>query len=374
MGMTQHTEMDFIAISDPHFDIDLAGYDRREELFEVWNAVLDYAEKEKIRDVLIAGDLFHRNKPSPKTVAEFIDSIVGRKKLQLEVIGGNHDAHMRLQSSALAPLNSFRSPRYNFYVKPEMGSIGSDDRINVPCFFAPYPVNPDYDDDARKLMKYWDCIFGVGHFNLPNAEVGDGLHLTDPGGKVFPDYLDQGGIFINGHYHFAQEVQLKKTKVIVPGSLIRLNFGDKTEKTFLRLRAVLKKGVFTNLKWERVETPKVKRLIVLKVDLRKKNKIKLPSQKTFKNSVVRVDCVMDATSDVTEFYAIQDKMRKWADHLMPSTPKVVSVRVADERATLKADLKPEKALEQFVNESSLDDKFKKTIVKKGTGILERLAD
>ena len=371
MAVKKHTEKDAIAISDPHFDIDLAGYDRGPELLEVWNAVLDYAGSQKIRDVLIAGDIFHRNKPTPNATADFIKSVVRREWLRLQAIGGNHDAHIRLKSSALAPLDAFDLDRFSFHTQPCLSNIAG----SVPCLFLPYPVSPDYDDKIKIVKSNWKSpYFAMGHFNIPNAEVGDGLYLSNPGGAVIPNFLDKkGSIIINGHYHFGQELKFGKATVLIPGSLIRLNFGDTTKKEFIQLRFIFKGEALTDIEYERVETPKVKRLIALKVDLRKGNKIKLPSAKTFKNSIVRVDCVMDTTSDMADFYEIQDKVRKHADHIMPSTPKVVSARVADDNAKIKADLKPAEALEQFAKDAPLDDVFRKAVIKKGTGILERVA-
>ena len=106
--------MKLIHCSDLHLDADLRSrFDpdeasqRRAELLHTFRRLCSYARQNGVRCILICGDLFDTQTPSPAAVRAVEDLICTHKEILFFVLRGNHDGGAPLFSSRPCPDNCF---------------------------------------------------------------------------------------------------------------------------------------------------------------------------------------------------------------------------------------------------------------------------
>lgn len=104
--------MKIIHTSDLHLDSPLTSKlsrlkakERRGELISGFRAIADTAEKENVRAVIIAGDLFDNDSVSQKTL-NYIMSVIGKcRSVEFLYLSGNHEKKRLLESGVERPEN-----------------------------------------------------------------------------------------------------------------------------------------------------------------------------------------------------------------------------------------------------------------------------
>lgn len=106
--------MKIIHCSDLHLDADLRSrFDREEasqrraELMHTFRRLCSYARQNSVRCILICGDLFDTQTPSPAAIRAVEDLICTHKEILFFLLRGNHDAETALFAVRPRPDNCF---------------------------------------------------------------------------------------------------------------------------------------------------------------------------------------------------------------------------------------------------------------------------
>lgn len=183
-------------------------------LIKVLNNIAMYAIKNEITTFVIAGDLFH-TKSIIHSLAQsmLLDFIKKYDEIEFIIIDGNHDMSSKAGDgvSALKCLDDVDNV-IMIHDPIEMDNV------------AYVPWNPKV---MKEFIKNSKADYLVSHFGLNEAMLNSGISIiSDIGLKDISHFKK---CFI-GHYHSPQEVG----NVIIPGSIIQLDWGEKgEEKRFL---------------------------------------------------------------------------------------------------------------------------------------------
>jgi len=88
-------DLRFIHLADVHLGYKQYGLEERaDDFFKAFDEVIRYAEREHIKTMIVAGDLFHKKDLTPDTLARTEDSLAKSKEAGIDVIvvEGNHDS------------------------------------------------------------------------------------------------------------------------------------------------------------------------------------------------------------------------------------------------------------------------------------------
>lgn len=183
-------------------------------LIKVLNNIAMHAIKNEITNFVIAGDLFH-TKSIIHSLAQsmLLDFIKKYDEIEFIIIDGNHDMSSKAGDgvSALKCLDDVDNV-IMIHDPIEMDNV------------AYVPWNPKV---MKEFIKNSKADYLVSHFGLNEAMLNSGISIiSDIGLKDISHFKK---CFI-GHYHSPQEVG----NVIIPGSIIQLDWGEKgEEKRFL---------------------------------------------------------------------------------------------------------------------------------------------
>jgi len=234
--------MKLLCTGDWHFGLKVGGYDYHEDIVKAVQCIIDAADNTD--GIVIGGDLFHSNNPSPRSYAavmELLDQLMAPAVL----IVGNHDTGTETMqvmkegkpirvpmSNALEPLKKarFRTDVKVFDV-PMVESIGDS---KEQFLFVPYMsdvlAKHEMDLSAQEAVDRAfsdatseDVRAGFTHLDLSEAIPGSeqavmrGATLSMPVGAgrlSFP--------VVNQHIHKRQVVN----GIIHPGSIVATDFSD----------------------------------------------------------------------------------------------------------------------------------------------------
>jgi DNA repair exonuclease SbcCD nuclease subunit len=225
-------------VSDAHYGLKSAGFDRTEEVHKIMIGLVDYVEKNDIDIFIHGGDLGHIANPSSQIHGLWIDLFN-----RLEDSGtlsyfllGNHDVtNIGSEYGSLAPLYELGLASVKPIVKPSF--ILPDDAM-VNLLFLPYNSRnhlgrtiDEASNDIVDFAKGNHNVLVFTHLNPVGAEVNDDFILR-PVSAVVPESIKELsplGIF-SGHIHKPQKIA---TNHWIVGSPICTDFGDVTDKRFL---------------------------------------------------------------------------------------------------------------------------------------------
>ena len=110
--------MKIIHTADLHLDSRIDGLDaekariRRGEIVRSFERLCDYAAKNSVQAVIIAGDAFDTARVTAKTLGRFLQAIRACKGVEFLYLAGNHD-----ESAAIAEQNAELPPNLKFFGK-----------------------------------------------------------------------------------------------------------------------------------------------------------------------------------------------------------------------------------------------------------------
>jgi len=150
--------------------------------------------------LIILGDIYHYRKPDPEEMNLFRD-FLKRVKVPIEMIIGNHD--MKGNHSALDEFWKFTHP-------------------NIQCRRPPY------------ILQYSGLNLYLNHCTVEGAEIGpcDMVLGLKEEIKVKELKALNCDFFLCGHIHKAQVIA---DNIIYPGSIERVDFGERNEKKYVVL-------------------------------------------------------------------------------------------------------------------------------------------
>ncbi len=208
--------MKFICIADVHLslysqDNIIEGIPRRMYYInKVLNDIAQYAKDNNIQHIAIAGDTFH-TKSIIHSLAQsmLLDYVRSHPDIIFIIIDGNHDMSSKSGDGVSALKCLDNEP--NVIMIHETREIGN-------ISFVPWHPKKMKKDIKDSKMDYL-----VSHFGLNEAMLNSGISIvSDIGMKDLKHFKK---CFI-GHYHLPQEIG----NVIIPGSIIQLDWGEKGEK------------------------------------------------------------------------------------------------------------------------------------------------
>lgn len=232
---------------------------------------------------IIAGDIFDKKHPTIKELVVFSEHLQNIQAEKIILIRGNH---VKI-SKEYSALDLFKY----------------DKRVSI-CDFSEIGT----DNIRRNIFITHETILetlvGVNNINIPGKSL-----------EEFKDY----DLVISGHIHKPQFIKNKNTQVIVPGSIERVNFGERDEKKFYWIVNITKTG---------------------KINITKKE---LPTRKMLK-VVYNID---DGTRTVN------DKQQDPKSSLEATTGAIVQLILRGKKSTIKK-VNYDKLIKPFKDVYSLD--------------------
>ena len=161
--------MKIIHCSDLHLDADLRSrFDREEasqrraELMHTFRRLCSYARQNSVRCILICGDLFDTQTPSPAAIRAVEDLICTHKEILFFLLRGNHDAETALK-----------------HVREAVAS-GLDVSCDLMCA-TPLQTGASWKESLRDVLA---C--GVGHVSVYPLQIEEGTPLSREVGDSEP--------------------------------------------------------------------------------------------------------------------------------------------------------------------------------------------
>jgi DNA repair exonuclease SbcCD nuclease subunit len=199
------------------------------------NFIFNYAIKNKINFVIIAGDVYDNNSPT-QNIKELFAKLVSKvlaAKIHVIIISGNHDNVVFNDISHLSIDNKY----LHVIVKPKTIVIDN-------TYFHCLPYLRDYKLVNNLLIKKFiqgrnlkgeDNIF-IGHFPIQGAIIGSTQKISmesviyESSMRGF-DYVALGDIHIMQKIGGSKRIS-KGNEIWYSGSIVRNNFGELDEKSF----------------------------------------------------------------------------------------------------------------------------------------------
>jgi DNA repair exonuclease SbcCD nuclease subunit len=182
--------------------------------------IIEYCNNKDIREVVFCGDLLHTSNVTAEVSQAAYEAFKGFKenKIDLTIIVGNHDQASR--SGETHALSWFRD--HGLVIDTSMVPADNRTVAGLDATFLPYT-------DDKEQLESWLQGFRDGflflHQGVGGVEVNSkGFTLNE---ILTPDMVpDRCALAFTGHYHSHRAVA---SNLIIPGSTVQLNWGDKNE-------------------------------------------------------------------------------------------------------------------------------------------------
>lgn len=185
----------------------------------IWHKVsLDFAEwlkgqlnKQGIRDIVIAGDIFHnRNEVSVQTLHTVTSFFNILRDFNIVILVGNHDAYYkdRIDVNSVNILSGYR----NIHVISETTMIKAFDKS---ISFVPW---------SAKVSEIPETDLMFGHFEIMSFKMNKSKICSH--GVSSSDLLSKSRLIMSGHFHYRDERRYQNGTIIYLGSPYQLDFGD----------------------------------------------------------------------------------------------------------------------------------------------------
>lgn len=227
--------------------IDTNGLESKvNETFKQIDYIINYAIKNKIKNIFILGDIFNGKRPFPLYYQMFIErlNVLEKNKITTTLVYGNHESS-NSSEGALSPIGEI-GYRYIKVIdkvcRVELGDFSNDCRI----VFVPHITkkminvksNVEYDEaigfyikkEVDKLINESKRNIIMGHLLYQGAISGSEDILLEGGINLFPEISKKNisKIFL-GHIHKSQLLKYGNVDVVYCGSIIRCDFGERVE-------------------------------------------------------------------------------------------------------------------------------------------------
>lgn len=201
--------------------------------------------------IIVLGDVFHISKPPPTYIARVIRLLRGLLKsfpdIGVLMFPGNHDYNGKAgQEHATAPIAEALSDMENFTYVSETATyrIGPNRTLHVVphgCEISLTNLDPDEENYLLCHTTFEGATHGVEEILL--ADQARDI------GEIPEGYFD--AIF-SGHIHKAQAFEYRGQMVFYPGSIDRVDFGERAEEKSV---LVVDFDANESMQWNRVVVP-----------------------------------------------------------------------------------------------------------------------
>jgi exonuclease SbcD len=214
-------------------------YERKEDFLRSFDAVIDYALKNKPDLFLVSGDLFDNIQPRNPTRARTMDQfrMLHEKGVRVFLVSGHHDTPKSVEQGS-SPISVYANSRYVTFFqdfnKPTSLTFtvnGKEVQVAGISFNPVLPWGSDPLQDT-KLTPHCDVNIFMLHYSIEGFSGYGKFEPLVRANSLPKDFQ----LVAAGHLHRHQRSKVGVTQVIYPGSTERVNFSEETEdKGFLWL-------------------------------------------------------------------------------------------------------------------------------------------
>lgn len=192
--------------------------ERRREILNTFERMVDYARENNIKVILLSGDVFDKDKPSIKDKTYFYKVIKNNKDIDFIYLNGNHDKDGSYVEDDIENLKTFNKNNFTYYNYGNICISGIEiDSINYKSFYSKLNL------DKNKI-----------NIVLLHGEISDSFASN----KIKLDQLKNKGIdyLALGHIHSFKEGEIdERGFYCYPGCLEGRGFDECGEKGFIEL-------------------------------------------------------------------------------------------------------------------------------------------
>ncbi|MEE9174919.1 MAG: exonuclease SbcCD subunit D [Thermodesulfobacteriota bacterium] len=296
----------FIHLSDIHIGLQTHGKinpatgknTRLEDIVKSLDFVFDYALKESVDLVLIAGDIFHRENPHPTEEIEFarrVVNLVEESRTKVVMVLGNHDyPSAGGKASAVEIFPALDIEGVTIVRKPGLHTLDTENgQVQIACLpwagrsglvskdeyksLSTQEIQIEIEkrliaiirDLASKTDNSNPAIF-LGHLSVRNAKLSgterDTITISDP---IIPVSELNNGAFnyvALGHIHRFQNLNKDDFPPIVySGSIERIDFTEEKEKKGFVIGEIVESEEGWKCEYEFIETP-ARKFLTIEID------------------------------------------------------------------------------------------------------------
>lgn len=284
--------MRFVFVTDSHIanDKPSSRFDNyNEAIFNKWEFVCKYAEKEKIKNIVFGGDLCHTHKLSTELMNRFI-SMIQQHSVNFYYILGNHDMQTGNDNYVDKTNVGFLSKAKCFYpldtVEPirisncYITGINYTKAKSADAFFSWRRDFSDFKPEPNIPMVL------VIHAGIADRE----LKFK---GKIACHSVDNietdADLLLCGHYHLGSKIKdgtyfNKNYRIVVPGSMARVAINEGKHKPKL-VDVSIGPG---KLKTKLITIPHLSYRDVFDIDTKEEEKIVLKKKEQFIETLSRI--------------------------------------------------------------------------------------
>ncbi|MEE8136598.1 MAG: exonuclease SbcCD subunit D [Thermodesulfobacteriota bacterium] len=296
----------FIHLSDIHIGLQTHGKinpatgknTRLEDIVKSLDFVFDYALKESVDLVLIAGDIFHRENPHPTEEIEFarrVVNLVEKSRTKVVMVLGNHDyPSAGGKASAVEIFPALDIEGVTIVRKPGLHTLDTENgQVQIACLpwagrsglvskdeyksLSTQEIQIEIEkrliaiirDLSSKTDNSNPAIF-LGHLSVRNAKLSgteiDTITISDP---IIPVSELNNGAFnyvALGHIHRFQNLNKDDFPPIVySGSIERIDFTEEKEKKGFVIGEIVESEEGWKCEYEFIETP-ARKFLTIEID------------------------------------------------------------------------------------------------------------
>jgi len=296
----------FIHLSDIHIGLQTHGKinpatgknTRLEDIVKSLDFVFDYALKESVDLVLIAGDIFHRENPHPTEEIEFarrVVNLVEESRIKVVMVLGNHDyPSAGGKASAVEIFPALDIEGVTIVRKPGLHTLDTENgQVQIACLpwagrsglvskdeyksLSTQEIQIEIEkrliaiirDLSSKVDNSNPAIF-LGHLSVRNAKLSgterDTITISDP---IVPVSELNNGAFnyvALGHIHRFQNLNKDDFPPIVySGSIERIDFTEEKEKKGFVIGEIVESEEGWKCEYEFIETP-ARKFLTIEID------------------------------------------------------------------------------------------------------------
>ena len=215
------------------------GLNEREiQTLSLLNETVEYAINCNADGVVFAGDMYHKNMPSPTLVNKVNEIMIklSKNKIKTFVLDGNHDvSKMETTNSGLTQFDTLNIPYFTqsrFY-KEEI--FECDNQKYKFVFLPTYHTKEEIKDYIDNLDTTYPTII-IFHGSIKDAELND-WNKMESDKAIEADIFNKENIVsvVMGHFHKHQIIK-EKPLIFYTGSTNRIDFSEeKQDKGFVEL-------------------------------------------------------------------------------------------------------------------------------------------
>ncbi|MCK5392305.1 MAG: exonuclease SbcCD subunit D [Deltaproteobacteria bacterium] len=286
----------FIHLSDIHIGLQTHGKinpatgknTRLEDILKSLDFVFNYALKESVDLVLIAGDIFHRENPNPTEEIEFarrVARLVEGSEIKVVMVLGNHDyPSAGGRASAVEIFPALDIERVTIVRKPSVHILDTDKgQVQIACLpwagssglvskdeyksLSSQEIQIEIEkrliaiihDLSAKIDNSNPSIF-LGHLSVRDAKLSgterDTLTTSDPVVPLSELNNTAFNYVALGHIHRYQNLNKNDpTPIVYSGSIERIDFTEEKEKKGFVLGEMVQTENGWKCEYEFIETP-----------------------------------------------------------------------------------------------------------------------